>query len=112
MRKKVLSLVVVLAMVLGLTACGGASVTPDYANAESFEAALNNGENLEGKVVTFEVENLEPQSAMGYDIWAGEHLNFVSNSNPNVKAGDTVTVKVKKVESMLGSWFITYDKVK
>ena len=96
-----------------LTACRGGETRPiiDYGDAESFEAALNAGENLEGKIVSFEAKELKPQSAMGYNIWAGEHLNFISSRNPDIKIGDYVTVKVTSIESMLGSWFIKYEKI-
>ena len=83
----------------------------DYADAESFEAALNAGENLEGKIVQFEALELHPQSAYGYNVWAGEHLNFISSRNPDIKAGEMVIVKANVIESSLGSWFITYEKV-
>ena len=83
----------------------------DFENAESFENALNNGEDLTGKIVTFIADNIEPQSAFGYNIWAGEHLNFVSSQNPDVFEGDTVTVKVTEITSSLGSWIIKYEKI-
>ena len=100
-----------LGMSLLLTACGGSSKV-DYENAEDFEAALNAGEDLTGKVVSFTVSELIPDSAFGYNMTAGEHLNFCSESNPGAKAGDTVKVKVTKVASMFGSWIISYKKVK
>jgi len=37
-------------------------------------------------------------------------MNFVSNKNPNVAEGDTVTIHVKEVENVLGSYIITYDE--
>ncbi len=83
----------------------------DFADAESFESALNAGENLEGKVVTFVARELHPDSLKGYNVWAGEHLNFVSSRNPDIKAGDTVTVKANTIESFSGSWIIYYDKI-
>lgn len=85
--------------------------TIDYADAESFEAALNSGENLEGKVVQFVADEVHPRSARGYNIWAGEHLNFVSRKNPDVRQGDTVTVKATTIESNGGSWFIEYERI-
>lgn len=91
--------------------CGSRQVTIDYADAESFEAALNNGENLEVKVVQFTADELHPQSAYGYNIWAGEHLNFISSRNPDVEVGSTVVVKATTIESIGGSWFISYEKV-
>lgn len=98
-------------IILLLTACGGTKEVIDYADAESFETALNNGENLEGKIVQFIVEELHPDSAFGYNLWAGEHLNFVSSRNPDAKEGDTVVVKATIIESILGRWFIQYEKV-
>lgn len=83
----------------------------DYGDAESFEKALNDGKNLEGKIVCFDVIEYHPNSAWGYNLWAGEHLNFVSSSQPDIKEGDTVIAKVITVESHFGSWIINYEKV-
>ncbi len=83
----------------------------DYGDAESFEAALNEGENLEGKVVRFVAKELHPDSPLGYNVWAGEHLNFISKRNPDIKAGDTVVVRTETIENTLGSWVITYKKL-
>ena len=83
----------------------------DYGDAESFEAALRAGENLEGKIVRFKVIEFHPDSEWGYNLWAGEHLNFVSTRNPDVKEGDEVVVKAKIIENILGSWKISYEKI-
>ncbi len=83
----------------------------DYGDAESFEAALNEGKNLENKVVRFIAGEFHPDSKLGYNVWAGEHLNFVSSRNPDIQEGDTVTVRTTTVENMMGSWVITYEKV-
>ena len=83
----------------------------DYGDAESFEAALNEGKNLEGKVVRFIAGEFHPQSKLGYNVWAGEHLNFVSSRNPDIQEGDTVSVKTTTIENMAGSWVINYEKV-
>ena len=92
--------------------CGAAAKTSiDYGDAAAFEAALNAGENLEGKVVQFVALELHPDSALGYNVWAGEHLNFISGRNPDIKAGDTAVVKATTIESSVGSWIITYEKV-
>ncbi len=99
-----------LCITLAITGCGK-KASVDYKDAKSFETALNNGEDLTGKTVTFTADELEPQSAFGYNIFAGEHLNFVSPENPNIKVGEEVTVKVTKIESMMGSWIISYEKV-
>lgn len=97
--------------VLVIAGCGKSSVVLDYGDAESFEAALNAGENLEGKTVRFYASELHPDSAMGYNIWAGEHLNFISSRNPDIKEGTTADVKATEITSSLGSWFIKYEKI-
>ena len=83
----------------------------DYGDAESFEASLNEGKNLENKVVRFVAGEFHPDSKLGYNVWAGEHLNFVSSRNPDIQEGDTVTVRTTTVENMMGSWVINYEKV-
>lgn len=108
--KKVLSILIV-SLLLILVGCGTSTIIADYGDAESFEAALNNGENLEGKIVNIKIANVETQSVYGYNLWAGEHLNFVSEKNPNVSTGDTISVKITEVKSTLGSWIIKYEKV-
>ena len=86
-------------------------VVIDYGDAESFEAALNEGKNLEGKVVRFTAREIHPNSAIGFNVWAGEHLNFVSSRNPDIEVDDTVTVRTTTIESISGSWIINYEKV-
>lgn len=86
-------------------------VTADYPDEKVFETALVDGEDLEGKTVDIVVSNLETKSVYGYNIWAGEHLNFVSEKNPDVNIGDKVTAKVTEVKSVLGSWIISYEKI-
>ena len=98
-------------LVFALAVCGCGKVSIDYGDAESFEAALNAGENLEGKVVRFTALELHPDSAAGYNVWAGEHLNFISSRNPDIKVGDIVVVRADEITSLLGSWFIKYEKV-
>ena len=106
------SVIAGLVMAISVCACGGIAKVPvDYGDAAAFEAALNAGENLEGKVVQFTATELHPDSAYGYNVWAGEHLNFISSRNPDIKAGDTVVVRASTIENIMGSWFIAYEKV-
>ena len=49
---------------------------------------------------------------LGYDLWAGEHLNFVGEDGKEAKEGDSLTVAVNSIESKLGSWAIGYDLLK
>ncbi len=112
-KKSMIKRMIVIALMLTLVLLYGCSstITVDYENEESFEAALNEGQDLEGKTVKFVVRQIKPQSAFGYNIIAGEHLNFVSSRNPNVSVGDIVTVKVTEVRSLLGSWILEYKKI-
>lgn len=82
-----------------------------YGDAESFEATLNEGKNLENKVVRFVAGEFHPDSKLGYNVWAGEHLNFVSSRNPDLQEGDIVTVRTTTIENVIGSWVINYEKV-
>ena len=86
-------------------------VVIDYGDAESFESALNEGKNLEGKIVRFSAGEFHPDSKLGYNVWAGEHLNFVSSRHPDIAEGDIVTVKIETIENLMGSWIIHYEKV-
>lgn len=83
----------------------------DYGDAKAFEQALNNRENVDGKIVKFKVESFR-QPLAGYNLWAGEHLNFVSYRNPGVSTGDIIVIKVKRVQEIDGKWRIWYKKVK
>lgn len=110
--KRDIKVIVSVLFLLLFTACGReAAVMIDYADEVAFETALNNGENLEGKVVTFTAQEIHPDSTLGFDVWAGEHLNFVSQKNPDIAVGDRVTVKATAIENVAGSWVIHYERV-
>lgn len=96
-------------MIVFLAACGNGNPEPDY-TTEDFESALEDGANLEGKIVSVEIQNIEPDSAFGYNLQAGEHLNFVSSQNPKLEVGDELIAEVEEVENVLGSFIITYKK--
>lgn len=110
--KKLLKSIALICAVLGLTfvSVGCGQTKPDY-TAKTAESSLNAGKDLEGKTVKFKVTAYEPASFFGYNMETGKHLNFVSQDNPKVKKGDTVTVKVKKVTSTMGSFIITYSNL-
>lgn len=98
---------------LVMAGCGSSDDTStpvDYVSAAAFESDLNAGVDTVGKTVQFVVSEVNPDSAFGYNLIAGEHLNFVSgNKDPKVSAGDTVTVRVTEVTDFLGSWLIEYE---
>ena len=83
---------------------------PDYKNAEEFEYALNHGEDTEDSIVRFRVDSFHPNAGIGYpNIWAGDHLNFVSTENPDVKVGDILTVRICDARNAGIRWFISYE---
>lgn len=96
-----------------LCSCGGGTggTEVDYGDAAAFEEALNRGENLENKTLMFTVTELHPDSALGFNVCGGEHLNFISSRNPDLKVGDTAGVKATEITSLLGSWIIKYEKI-
>ena len=96
-----------------LCSCGGGpgGTEVDYGDAAAFEEALNRGENLENKTLMFTVTELHPDSALGFNVCGGEHLNFISSRNPDLKVGDTAGVKATEISSLLGSWIIKYEKI-
>lgn len=113
MKKKIAVFFVFTMIMMVLAACGKkeTDITIDYTDVSVFEAELEQGADLTGKVVKVSVDNFEPQSLLGYNIWSGEHLNFISDKNPGVKVGDVIVVKVTEVKNMLGSWIINYKKL-
>ena len=115
MKKSILHLLSILlsiCVLFSLSACSSSdsSVSVDYKNAETFESALNDGDNVVGKTVKFHADSLHPESRYGYNIWAGEHLNFISADSPGIKRGETVVVMVTSTLQLdNGSWLIYYD---
>lgn len=118
-KAKLLLVTIFILFIVMVAGCGEGTekkekekISADYGNAEAFEAALNNGDDVEGAIVVFEAGEVHPESALGFNVWAGEHLNFVSDKDTGIKEGDTVSVKILTVENTLGSWVLTYEKVK
>ncbi|MBR1813832.1 MAG: hypothetical protein IJ773_08435 [Lachnospiraceae bacterium] len=116
MRSKFLQIVFIcfcLSVSVFSISCSGKpkEVAIDYTDVTAFETALRAGEDLTGKVVMFTVMDFKPDSAFGYNLMTGEHLNFCSSRNPGAKIGDTLTVKVTDVRSLLGSFIISYEIV-
>ena len=84
----------------------------DYDSAAKYEADLNNGVDTVGKIVRFGVISYHPDSALGYNAWAGEHLNFISSDDIKVSEKNVITGKVVKTNSSFGSWYIDYEVLK
>ncbi|MBR6156988.1 MAG: hypothetical protein IKQ27_08515 [Lachnospiraceae bacterium] len=96
----------IIVSIIGCCACG--ATIPDYNDAASFENALNNGENVVGKIVTFNVLAISPDTEFGFNLWSGDHLNFCSQEIWDVQRGDELTVKIQSVANVGDSYIIRY----
>lgn len=84
--------------------------TIDYSDAASFEKALNDGIKVNGKIVKFIVNDYKPDSVLGINCWAGEHLNFISNEELDIEKGAIITGKItEEPTKVLNSWKIIYE---
>ena len=82
----------------------------DYSDAKSFEKALNDGEKVAGKTVQFDVQKYNPKSGFGVNCWSGEHLNFISENELDVKEGSIVVGRItEEPEIFFDSWIVFYD---
>ena len=95
-------------VILCIISVGCGAKTPDYSVASDFETALNNVEDTIGKIVSFEVVAVIPESQFGFNIWSGDHLNFCSEEKWNVQRGDVLTVKIRSVSNVGDSYIIRY----
>ena len=119
--KKVLSFIIVFAFVFLLFGCASnitddaSDYAIDYSDAETFERALNDGTTVKGKVVQLYVKEYAPDSILGINCHAGEHLNFLFEDELDVEAGDTIVVKITEEPSkvfLLGSWKVPCEFLK
>lgn len=107
-RKISILTTIMISITFGLVGCD--TQKADYSGTKA-ETALNSNKNIDGKTVKFKVNKVEPNSEFGYNLETGKHMNFASSDNPNVKKGDTVTVKIKQAKSFVGSWIISYTNL-
>ena len=82
----------------------------EYANAAELEDALKKDQNQTGAIVTFTVRDYSDNDTLGYILGAGEKLNFVSSTKPQVNVGDTFTVEIKSIKVISSEYYITYEK--
>lgn len=82
----------------------------DYADAASFEKALNDGVKVNGKIIQFDVVEYKPDSALRINCWSGEHLNFISEEELDVGKGNIIVGRIiEEPTKTLGSWVIHYE---
>jgi len=83
----------------------------DYEDEKNFEEDLNNDKDVKGKIVKFVVKEYVPDSLLGYNSHAGEHLNFISKSDLKLNSNDIVVAKVVSIFKFLGSWVIDFEEI-
>lgn len=132
-KNLVSSIITALLLSMIITACGGiedsvssissdrisqlqqsyadGTLTIDYDSAESFESALNDGTDTTNKIVSFEVKEIAPDSVVGFNVHAGEHLNFKSKDAKEISNNEQVTVLITNAKSKIGSWLIDYELI-
>lgn len=86
--------------------------TTDYIDEVMFEQCLNSEVDTKGKTVKFVVKDYKPNSALGYNSYAGEHLNFISKTDLQLKSNDEVIGKIISTKKFLGSWIVDYEVIK
>lgn len=112
--KRFLILLMAMSIIITLEACGNenetndtSGYTIDYNDAASFESALNDSTKVKGKIVQFYVKEYAPDSILGINCHAGEHLNFLFENELDVETGDTIIVHITEEPSkvfLIGSW--------
>lgn len=118
--KRIISLLLACVLIALMAGCdsdsgkaaGPSNYTPDYYDAETFESDLNAGVKVNGKIVQFYVNDYKPDSILGINTWAGEHLNFLSEEELDVEKGDYVIGRItsEPTKTLLGgSWKIPYE---
>lgn len=81
----------------------------EYYTDTDFEKLLNSGKNMTGETVKLKVLDYKPDTRYGNNMWAGEHLNFISENERHVRTGDTLIVTITDAVKSHGSWFMTYE---
>lgn len=97
-----------------LGACGSTNNTlgddiRDYESEMEFETALNNGTNINGSTVVAKATTIAPDSKFGFNVQAGEHLNFIVPENSEIQVDGYYKFKVNSTQSFLGSWILYSD---
>lgn len=83
---------------------------PDHQGYEVVEA-MENGENIIGDTVEFEVASVEYNEMSGYSVTSTDDVIFMNGPNPYVEEGDQALVKVSDYGYAFGNWIIVYDLV-
>ena len=90
---RVVSVVLLLSLVFAFTGCGDLFTTVDYPSIDNLKQALEMNGNPAGKTCRVTVEKTIPNAAQGFIARQGT-FNFCFSSDPGVKPGDKIIVKI------------------
>lgn len=79
---------------------------PDY-NEEEFIEALNNGEDVRGKTVGFQIKDIEENMMTGWTMTSQHDVLFINGVETDDQIGDIVTVEVRDTGLAFGTWIVT-----
>ena len=106
----IVSLVLLLAFALSLSACTDIFSTVDYPSISNLEQAISMNGTTTGKTVKVTVEKIIPDAPQGFIVQQG-NFNFCLASDPGVAVGDTVTFKISNVARHTDAFYVTCTKV-
>jgi predicted RNA-binding protein with TRAM domain len=107
---RVVSLVLILAFAVSLSACGDLFSTTDYPTVDKLEQSLGVNGDPVGKTVKVTVEKTIPNAAQGYIVQQGK-FNFCLPSDPAVTPGKTITIKITSVTRQTDAIYVYGTKV-
>lgn len=124
MRRRMLwKLAVVLLLAFSISGCGTyakkdsddtetTEIQVDFVDAESFEAALNDSQDVVNKTVRFCVSEYKSSRKERSSYYAGDKLRFISEVNIDVEPGDYIVGYVTKKPSKLFTvWQIPFEVI-
>ena len=124
MRRRMLwKLAVVLLLAFSISGCGTyakkdsdetetTEIQVDFVDAESFEAALNDSQDVVNKTVRFCVSEYKSNKKERSSYYAGEKLRFISEVKIDVDPGDYIIGCVTKKPSKLFTvWQIPFEVI-
>lgn len=82
---------------------------PDHQGYEVVEA-MENGENIIGDTVEFEVADVSYHEISGYSVTSTDGVIFMNGPNPYVEPGDVALVEVVDYGYAFGNWIVSYTQ--
>ena len=89
------------------------TIVVDYSSSKSFAKALNNNEEVDGKIVRFLVKEYDVKSSLGMEIKAGDNLSFITKKDLELVPGDCLFVTINgEPKKENDRWVIDFTLIK